>query len=262
MSAASVRGASGGHTIVSDTIRLRLDMFCNEDYGGMQMGLPWLGGNRIVGGSEASAFFYPFAARLYSSVNTFNFGFCTASLISPTAALSAAHCCTGLSDIYVGVGKHTSVSVNFGECAETIPSSSISIHPNYDENVLNDICVIELTRVPRCMGGLFVNSLELDGLPVWRDDTVSENATVIGWGSTTVMDGAQARRLREAAQFLYGRSTCLQFLSSAHLANPQQLCAGRIESDTAINICSGDSGGPLFVRRDDRFVQVGISSWG
>lgn len=239
------------------------------------MGSQKAGNNRIVGGSDTSVAFYPFAARLFT--NNSNYGFCTASLISDTAALSAAHCCfetKQLNDTYstkvlrtilnVGVGNHTtgvhSQYEDGGECAQLIPSSNITVHPDYKQDVVNDICIIELSSKPNCMGGLLVNSIELDGLPVWHDKTVSEHATVIGWGSTEKYKGAQALILQEADQFLYGRDQC--YLLESHLADPQQLCAGRINSSTAINICSGDSGGPLFVKRGDRFVQVGISSWG
>ena len=91
------------------------------------------------------------------------------------------------------------------------------------------------------------------------------SATVIGWGLTQF--GLLARCLREANATVHSRTKCNRLLTAQSVTgfNDQtMICAG----DNRRDACSGDSGGPLLVARDQKdgeaaeLIQIGIVSFG
>lgn len=226
-----------------------------------------MGLSSIVGGSEAVPLQYNFAARLYGFDPQYYYsrGFCTASLISERSVLSAAHCCFNTTAMWVGVGKHSSLNTDTDPpCSEVIPAEGYTNHPSYvDGTAAYDVCVVRLQRAPSCFGGE-VRAVQLDGGQLWPDEAVSaggQAAVVVGWGMTSTTSSAQAEYLMQADHFLYDRLTCLQHIPYTVL-QAEQACAGRLDRpDSTITICSGDSGGPIFVTQQGTYVQVGLSSY-
>jgi secreted trypsin-like serine protease len=184
--------------------------------------------------------------------------FCGASLIDRNSVLTAAHCVKGtpIEPLRVTVGR----TVLSGGGGQTRRVSRIVIHPRFNgvSSLKYDAAVLTLNNPVR-------------GIPAIRLAGTSQNAlekpgrlaTVAGWGNTIKqpprgdngssypdrMHVARVPIVSDArARDVYGPS----FVGSLMVA------AGREGKDT----CSGDSGGPMFARQDDKRYQIGITSFG
>jgi secreted trypsin-like serine protease len=182
---------------------------------------------RIYGGTASAVCGWPSAVEL-------DIG-CTGTLVAPTVVISAAHC--------VGFGAPPSAII-FGE-SDTSPAKSIGVtecvaSPDYDGNsAANDIsycllseAVTDVPLVPILMG-CEADEMLTAGTPV----------TIVGFG----MDESDN----------YG--TKREVVTAITNVQDGELFAGGDGKDS----CSGDSGGPVFVRLDDGTWRVtGITSYG
>jgi len=85
----------------------------------------------IVGGAETAGTDTPWFVH-------FGTGICGASLIAPNRVLTAAHCVSRGPPATVRVGATSQSS------GEEIEVQCVSLHPNYNGNVANDLAVIKL----------------------------------------------------------------------------------------------------------------------
>ena len=82
-------------------------------------------------------------------------------------------------------------------------------------------------------------------------------ATTIGWGLTS--DGGQSSAvLKKLEAEIISNDECQTHLSDNILDST--ICAGKLGSSESI--CNGDSGGPLMIPYRNRWLQVGITSFG
>jgi secreted trypsin-like serine protease len=234
---------------------------------------------RIVGGSEATPYEFPWLVRLYMGASyQQNYGFCGGTLIASTWVLTAAHCAVDLNEntqLNIGVHKH---SIYLGgddseDCAEVIPAVSVDCHSYYNQYSLNnDVCLIELEHAPKMGDDCATRPIELDdGLywPGYTSPPVAE-ATVAGWGSA-YYGGPQVASLQKVDVELYTFDQCSSYGFSVYGDGffdpyPGMCCAGDYGTPM-VDSCQGDSGGPLFVSLTDddgetRHVLVGVVSWG
>lgn len=83
-----------------------------------------------------------------------------------------------------------------------------------------------------------------------------------GWGLTDV-DGDVSDTLQKVTLNIKGLDECKKLYdkdtTQAHDIGPHNLCTLNQDKKDA---CSGDSGGPLMLEKDSKYVQVGITSWG
>lgn len=210
----------------------------------------------IVHGSNASNTDFPSVVRIYSSDNI---GFCGGFIASPVRVVTAAHCMSdflhqpGL--LRVGVGKTFTWASMDGQLHNV---TRIVTHPAYNHSrpnaILygNDISVLVITP-PIVNASIGV----LDDGSHWSDIShpFDDNAYVVGYGSQT-LHGTQSPRLQIAHVHLHGRAFCESELQ--YKLVPSNGCANYRFYDA----CSGDSGSPLFMAVDGRFVIVGTVSWG
>jgi hypothetical protein len=90
-------------------------------------------------------------------------------------------------------------------------------------------------------------------------DSAGQRAIVAGWGITKTTDREGSTLLREAPLTVRGDEYCAQH---ADILSEFGLCTA-VESGR--DACSGDSGGPLFVKHDGfvgGYVQIGVVSHG
>ncbi|XP_055588739.1 coagulation factor IX-like [Uranotaenia lowii] len=120
------------------------------------------------------------------------------------------------------------------------------------DNLRNDIAVLELGEVVRFNDYILPACLNVD--PVMS----SWNGTAIGWGM--IENDELSPELRQAELPMIDPVNCL--ISDrdyfGHTIDHGMFCAGHQNGTT---VCNGDSGGGLFVKREDRWYLSGIVSF-
>jgi secreted trypsin-like serine protease len=193
--------------------------------------------NAIVGGGPVSPGEYPSVAKI-----TFGAFGCTGTLISPNRVLSAGHCgsLTGGS----GVGTPASwpaalISVRIGGTqsgqGESVPVSSVVVHPNYLANQGYDISILKLSRNSTMAPTKVAGSGETG---LWAAGT---NETIVGWGATSE-GGSAPSTLQKASVPITTDAYCAGAYSDFSAAT--MICAGYPQG--GVDTCQGDSGGPMF----------------
>merc|ERR1719401_3273518 len=191
---------------------------------------------------------------------------CGATLISPTTALTAAHCTNGHqhspASFQVLVGSH---NVDDPSDGILVKVKTVLQHPNYDTTILDhDFSLLELEPFDLPEGVGFAC------LP----DTVAKAAMTndcftTGWG-TTSSGGSLPSNLREAKVDLVGQENCsdayAQETITQEMICAQGTCKAAQLGGSVQDACQGDSGGPLVCQGRPGFNQSyfleGVVSWG
>ncbi|XP_038207050.1 CLIP domain-containing serine protease 2-like [Zerene cesonia] len=233
-------------------------------------------GNRIVGGSVANLYEFPWMALI--SYNT-RFGLqfkCSGSIINKRYILTAAHCVQGEDIAGVRLGEF---DVRYrtdcmGQDPNLICETHLQdvgveekiIHENYQTLpwVNNDIALLRLWE-DIDFNHQNVGPICLPVTETLKNTSLSgKKATVAGWGLTET--GRESSVLLKVQIHIKSKQTCLSFYNRRANENEDrtqnQLCAGDLNKDS----CNGDSGGPLMLEQlyndVDRFIQFGVVSHG
>lgn len=225
--------------------------------------------SEIINGTAGSTNTYPWMGYL-AVAGEADGQYCGVSLISPTWALTAAHCFDNTENTAPDIVTGALSSVHFGSDATTPPESDIQIsgiariiiHPSYQPDFDTspnandyDMALIELS-----------SAITLTPVNLLAKGTVVPVGTetfIMGWGTTEIdADGESvnpSNTLLEARQVVVDHATCATIYETGITDN--MICAGApptINSDT----CQGDSGGPMSVAVGSGFVQIGVVSFG
>eukprot|EP00063_Salmo_salar_P072941 XP_014047776.1 PREDICTED: tryptase-like [Salmo salar] len=211
----------------------------------------------IVGGKDAKKDRWQWITYLLIKNDTFSFS-CGGSLLTEEWVLTAAHCVDqNQNDIkknsYIRLGGH---SLNEPSMLHR-SISLIVIHPDYkkqDSALLHDIALVKMSK--KVSFSCWVKPMSL---PKPRDIFRSRlKCWIAGWGAVgNNVELSGNRTLQELEMKIVRRSVCKErFLGFTD----NMLCAGSMEGGKYFS--QGDSGGPLVCRSSDKFVQVGIMSFG
>ena len=164
-------------------------------------------------------------------------GICTATLVGTRTVLTAAHCVVQEDQPPYSLSPQLGFSHD-GK-AFPVPSASAVYHPAYDAiNIDNDVAVVRLSQdVPGITPVLIASTAP----------TVGETIEIVGYGVTS--ENAQDFGTKRRTNNTIGLVTPTQYVFYGS--------GGNIGSH-----CYGDSGGPSFVVRGGKELQVGVHSWG
>ena len=212
----------------------------------------------VVGGTAVTPGQYPFITTIW--IDDDNDGnaepFCAGTLISSKWILSAAHCFSEENAQYTNFPER--MYVPLGATDITAQNSftqilSVTTHPEYNSQTRTaDIALLELN-------GVYTG--EAVAVPSFSSlvPQLGELSKVLGWGRTSE-EGNSSALLLETNLPVRSHISCTRVFGENQDRNAT-FCAGG-EPNNNRDACKGDSGGPLLVRRDGKYVQAGIVNFG
>ncbi|MDQ7772682.1 MAG: serine protease [Elusimicrobiales bacterium] len=199
------------------------------------------GGEKIVGGSEASRGEFPFIVSLQAYGH-----FCGGSLIKKNWVLTAAHCVEGGFSGSVLIGLHNQRET---AGAERFTPAEVIVHPKWDtDNMLYDFALVKLSG-DSAFPPVALNRREVSGPALF---------TTAGWGTTSEGAWSGSSLLMRVDVPFVDAKTC----DGAYPGkiDGSMICAGYPEGGK--DSCQGDSGGPLVMGSGSGRTLVGVVSWG
>ena len=218
---------------------------------------------RIVGGEPAPVDRWPWMAQLaVDDPSVSGYLLCGASQLSPEWLVTAAHCMEYLSGeraeanrtfVFIGDTDRNNVPQN------GIPVRQILVHRQY-ENLDRDLALLRIDPRGNTLWPSIISKDNFDDLERRSTGALDESVTALGWGDTGA--GNLSNVLREVQLDYIPQQRCRE-LSSLTITN-FAVCAAELNPINGVqqDSCFGDSGGPLFLDRDQQPWLVGLTSFG
>lgn len=243
---------------------------CNSDeslnYTFSSISQPIINGKQVTGKDRLST------VSLYLGSGKKGDIICSGTLISPNYILTAGHC---VSDCE-GKDKHMDeyrliMRVGFGQnekefIASYIPEEYIP-HPDFvctTDTIKNDIALVRLKEsVPREIASPSLIIPPALAITADEVDSTELKGTSVGFGMTIPGDDKSSGTKYETTRPF----TAFCPLSESEKSSQKCSSFGKNTKgflfmyDENSNVCSGDSGGPTFIARDDMEYIVGVASW-
>lgn len=211
---------------------------------------------QVVNGVLANQHEYPPQLSLQSCSGTSCSHICGAVLVSPSFAITAAHCVGNTPSSYrLKCGAHNIHTTESYRQART--PSAIVVHPQYNPNgqrpaFPNDIAVIRLSQ-PFNIDSTCTPAV----LPTATSGDFGNRAGVItGWGRL-YGGGTLPSRLKEGPVTIMSTTNCANTWGTT-VSSTIHICV--TDSNGVYGACNGDSGGPAHVTSSDGTI-VGLASF-
>ncbi|XP_053312823.1 enteropeptidase [Spea bombifrons] len=210
--------------------------------------------SKIVGGTDAALGAWPWIVSLYYN----NRQTCGASLMNEEWLVSAAHCVYGrnlIPSLWKAVlGLHDSLNVT-SPTTVTLVIDQIVINPHYNRRTKDsDIVMMHLQFKVN-----YTDYIQPICLPESHQEFPSGmNCSIAGWGRIQ-SQGPIPNILQEAEVPLISNEKCQVQMPEYNITR-NMICGGYDHG--GIDTCQGDSGGPLMCLLNERWVLVGVTSFG
>lgn len=209
----------------------------------------------IVGGEDAPKGRWPWMVYL-GILNGSDYWSCGGSLLNEEWVLTAAHC-VDPSDrplenfSFARLGTHALKGPSEVYCG----ISHFIPHPKYNaDEYQNDIALLKLDK--KVSFSLLVSPV---ALPAGEDSfSPSSECWVTGWGNIDEGESLEGKQILQELEMPLIKNCFCKYAYPG--LRPTMICAGFIEGGK--DSCQGDSGGPLVCLSDERYVQVGVVSFG
>lgn len=189
---------------------------------------------------------HKFSKAVFAIRNTFTI-FCTATAITPRILLTAAHCLDPKESTFTITSPHFNKIGVLGYIHHPDWPTYQADKDNWiAQNKTADVALLIL-KSPLPTDSIFT-TMDFD-----FEVADSSIATIVGYGINEDSSYALGRR--------YGiiESPILRIGETRITSTPNSIILTKPTNEAASTACSGDSGGPLYVKKaDDTFVQIGI----
>ncbi|XP_049700248.2 transmembrane protease serine 3 [Helicoverpa armigera] len=209
--------------------------------------------SRIIGGSHAILGQFPYQVGLITEV-PMGMSVASAVLVSPTRVLTAAH---NLADAVAVVTRINVVlgSVTLFSGGTRVVSSDFVLHENYiAATIRNDVAMINLPSAVTTSS--ILAPIALPTGEQLNEDFAGDIAIASGYGKIADV-GFPSENLLYVDLPVISNDDCAQVFGS--FVQPSNVCTSGAGNK---GICTGDSGGPLAVVRNNSPLLIGITSFG
>lgn len=232
-----------GEVTIGEEKRLRIDPNNQNRYDDAVVPL-------IIGGRDAPK--GDFEDIVCGIVGSNGFGhYCGCTIIAPDVALSAAHCFyPGFTEgDFVEIGKYYRDKDKKNKNVFKLRITKVKkFTPPFESS---DIMVLKLEKeYPKPPVTLQLSKKQ------WSEE---DEFTVVGWGTTKPDKFKLVKKLQSVDVNYVDFKTCENFWKTKQIPSLKTyFCAYSKGKDS----CVGDSGGPIFTKIEDEYVQVGLVSFG
>ncbi|XP_067122790.1 chymotrypsinogen B-like [Centruroides vittatus] len=204
---------------------------------------------RIIGGREALQGSWPWQVAVLNRQKQF---YCGGSLISPKWVVTAAHCVRR--QMYIRAGEYN-LNANDGT-EQDVKVDEYFIHEEFDPVIVDkDIALLKLEH-----NVVITDYVKPVCLPKSDDMLHSRNrGTILGWGKRRDNSEYGADILRQAEVPIVDLEECRDEYEEYEITD-DMICAGYKRG--RVDACTGDSGGSLLLKTDDKWYLYGVTSFG
>ncbi|XP_047028074.1 brachyurin-like [Helicoverpa zea] len=211
--------------------------------------------SRIIGGSHAILGQFPYQVGLLTELPT-GTSLSSAVLVSPTRVLTAAH---NLNDGIVFVTRINVVlgSITIFTGGTRLVSSDFILHENWTPSIIrNDVAMINLPSAVSISN--ILAPIALPSGNQLNEDFAGDIAIASGYGLTSDFGGIPANQQLSFVDLpVMTNAECAAVWPT--IIHESNVCTSGVGNK---NICTGDSGGPLAVVRNNSPLLIGITSFG
>lgn len=175
-------------------------------------------------------------------------------------AITAAHCVENVSpaDLLLRLGEYDVSNDKEPEVFDERRVQIVASHPKFDPRTFEyDLALLRFYEPVK-----FRRNIIPVCTPEGEDQFVDKMATVTGWGRL-YEDGPLPHVMQKVQVPIITNKECESMYRKAGFVEDIPdifICAGK--SDGGKDSCEGDSGGPMVLKKDGRWVLAGIISWG